>query len=66
MYVDPSTGDFMNYAHLISPILPRATSSCMLNFWYYFSSSSSTFDAKMAVLINNQDGSSVRKQYMRF
>ncbi|XP_078483553.1 MAM and LDL-receptor class A domain-containing protein 1 isoform X3 [Ciona intestinalis] len=58
-YVDPATGDYMNYAHLISPLLPQTSTTCAINFWYYMYSPTDTFDAKIALLLNNDDGSHI-------
>lgn len=64
MFLDPGTGDFMNYAHLYGPLLGRASSSCTMNFFYYMhSSGSSAFDAKIALILSNSDGAQVCNGY---
>ncbi|XP_076802493.1 MAM and LDL-receptor class A domain-containing protein 1-like [Clavelina lepadiformis] len=61
MFLDPGTGDFMNYAHLYGPLLGRASSSCTMNFFYYMhSSGSSSFDAKIALILSNSDGAQIK------
>ena len=52
MFVDPSTGDFLNYAQLLSPILPHTLSSCSIDFYYYMHSvATADFDAELKLII---------------
>nr|XP_039270832.1 MAM and LDL-receptor class A domain-containing protein 1-like [Styela clava] len=57
-YLAPSTGNFMNNAHLVSPPLARSKSTCKLNFWYYINSAASNPNVRMALLLITESGSS--------
>ena len=60
MYVDPSGGDFLNYAHLRSPVLRRAAATCALNFWFYMHVfTTETFDAQLVALLVTKSQSTV-------
>ena len=60
MYVNPSDGDFLNYAHLRSPPLRRAAATCSINFWYYMHVfTTEQFDAQLMALMVTRTESTV-------
>ena len=60
MYVDPSDGDFLSYAHLRSPILAKASATCAINFWYYAHIfTSAPFDGQLDLLLVSKDETKV-------